>query len=147
MRKKNTVSSMTKEVWKAFNHNLLTHSAAHYLMSVHKIQNRKGYARLTDIANELNISAASASQSLKALLAKNFIKENEDKFFLLTDFGLEKIELVEKNKALTLKFFTEVLGVSEKQADTDSCKIEHLLSPETSDRLAEFLEIFSANKK
>ena len=131
---------MTQEVWKAFNQNLLSHSAAHYLMAVHVIQNRKGYARLTDISSELNISAASASQSLKTLLNKNLIKENEDKFFQLTDFGLKQIELVEKNKQLALTFFTEILGVSFEQADTDSCKIEHLLSAETSEKLEKFLK-------
>jgi len=131
---------MSQEVWKQFNQNPLSHSAAHYLMAVHDIQNRKGYARLTDIAEQLNISAASASQSLKTLLNKNFIQENEDKFFLLTDMGLQQIELVEKNKALALKFFTDILGVSFDQADTDSCKIEHLLSPETSAKLEAFLD-------
>lgn len=130
---------MTDEVWKQFHQNPLTHSAAHYLMAVHEIQDRKGYARLTDIAERLNISAASASQSLKTLLSKKFIQENEDKFFLLTDMGRNQIELVEKNKELSLRFFTEVLGVSFEQADTDSCKIEHLLSPETSEKLADFL--------
>ena len=131
---------MTKEVWKKFNENPLTHSAAHYLMAVHVIQNRKGYARLTDISSELNISAASASQSLKTLLNKELIKENEDKFFQLTTYGLQQIELVEKNKQLSLEFFTKILGVSFAQADTDSCKIEHLLSAETSQKLEAFLQ-------
>lgn len=134
---------MDSDVWKQFQKNPLSHSAAHYLMAVHLIQNRKGYARLTDIAEQLNISSASASQSLKTLLAKNLIKENEDKFFLLTERGLQQIQLVEKNKQLTLTFFTDILGVSFAQADTDSCKIEHLLSPETSNKLETFMKSYT----
>ena len=67
-------------------------------------------------------------------------RENEDKFFQLTNFGLQQIELVEKNKQLALTFFTKILGVSFEQADTDSCKIEHLLSAETSEKLEKFLK-------
>ncbi|PID70872.1 hypothetical protein CSB37_00040 [bacterium DOLZORAL124_38_8] len=127
------------DIWKEYKQNPLSHSAAHYLMSIRQIEERKGYARLTDISFDLNISAASASQSLKSLLNKNLIKENEDKFFQLTPKGLTLIKAVEKTQKLALKFFTEILGVSPEQAETDACKIEHLLSPETSEKLEQFL--------
>ncbi len=137
---------MMNDVWKEFEQNPLTHSGAHYLMTVHEIQGRKGYARTTDIAKELEISAPSCSQSLKGLVKKGLIYENEDKFFLLTDFGLSQVQLVEKNKQVLLTFFRDILGVSEGQADTDSCKMEHLMSQETSEKLCQFLSLLDSDE-
>jgi Mn-dependent DtxR family transcriptional regulator len=138
--------SMNEEVWKEFNDNPLSHSEAHYLMTVHELEERKGYARATDIAKALNISAPSCTQSLKKLLKKNLVKINEDKFYLLTDKGRQEVILVEKNKEMLLKFFTIVLGVSFENADTDSCKIEHLLSKETSYKLCQFMGLMQSGR-
>ena len=54
--------------------------------------------------------------------------------------GLEIAQSVEVKKAGFKSFLTDVLGVSAEQAEIDSCKIEHLISHETSDRLARFME-------
>jgi len=42
-------------------------------------------------------------------------------------------------KAAVQAFLTDVLNVSALQAEIDSCKIEHLVSEETLERLNEFL--------
>ena len=132
------------DVWKEFEQNPLTHSGAHYLMTIHEIAERKGYARTTDVAKALEISVPSCSQSLKSLVKKGLVYENEDKFFLLTDFGLTQVRLVEKNKEILFAFFRDVLGVGEHQADTDSCKMEHLMSAETSEKLCQFLTLLNS---
>ena len=136
---------MSDSVWKAFEQNPLTHSAAHYLMTVHEIQDTNGYARVTDVAKALDISLPSCSQSLKNLEKKGWLTENEDKFFVLTDIGLAQVELVEKNKVVLLTFFRDILGVSEERADVDSCKMEHLVSPETSKKLCHFLQALQSD--
>jgi len=38
------------------------------------------------------------------------------------------------------KFLTETLGVSEKNAEEDACRIEHILSDETYSKLKSFIE-------
>ena len=109
-------------------------------MAIHQLTNSESGARLTDIAEHLHIAAASASQSLKTLVSKELVTESNDKLYQLTAQGLQQIQLVEKNKKLCLQFFKEVLKVSDKQADEDSCKIEHLISAETSKKLEVFLK-------
>lgn len=137
---------MNEEVWKEFNDNPLSHSEAHYLMTVHELEERKGYARATDVSRALNISVPSCTQSLKKLLKKKLVQTNEDKFYLLTDKGRKEVLLVEKNKEMLLKFFTAILGVSYEQSDTDSCKIEHLLSRETSYKFCQFMGLMQSGR-
>ena len=56
-------------------------------------------------------------------------------------------EQILKNKALFMDFFVNFLGVDKAQADADSCKIEHLISPETGHALEQFLHKARAQKK
>jgi len=138
---------MAKEVWKEFEDNLLTHSAAHYLMTIHGLLQERGYARVTDIARELNITRGSCSISLKPLKRRGLVLEDDNKFLHLSDEGKMLAELVERNDELLEFFFRDVLQVNDDQAEIDACKVEHLLSLETSLRLAHFVELIKAGGK
>lgn len=128
------------EVWKKFEANAITHSAAHHLIAIHELKEERGYARVTDIAKHLNITTGSVSINLKGLKAKGLIEEDDNKFLSLTSDGLEIASAVMKTKEALVKFFTEILGVSDSQADIDACKVEHLLSAETSIKLRKYLK-------
>ena len=123
---------MSTEVWKSFEENQLTHSAAHYLMTIYDLLLDKGYARVTDVAKRLNITRGSCSISLKALKKKGLVEEDENRFLRLSVEGRRLAELVEYNDQLLEFFFRDFLGVSPDQAEIDACKIEHLLSIESS---------------
>jgi Mn-dependent DtxR family transcriptional regulator len=138
---------MVKEVWKSFDENTLTHSAAHYLMTIHDLLESQGYARVTDIAKQLNITRGSCSISLKPLKKRGLVVEDHNKFLLLSDEGKRLARIVEKNDELLETFFTEVLGVDQDQAEMDACKIEHLLSIETSIKLCSFIEFVRSDNK
>jgi DtxR family Mn-dependent transcriptional regulator len=138
---------MTKEVWKSFDENALTHSAAHYLMTIHELLAAQGYARVTDIAKQLNITRGSCSISLKPLKRRGLVVEDHNKFLSLSEEGQRLALIVEKNDELLTTFFKDVLGVNEDQAEIDACKIEHLLSIETSIKLCSFIELIKSDQK
>lgn len=131
---------MSREVWKEFEDNPLTHSAAHYLMTIHELLQTQGYARVTDIAKRLNITRGSCSISLKPLKRRGWVLEDPNKFLLLSDEGRRLAMVVEQNDELLEVFFRDVLGVDAEQAEIDACKIEHLLSVESSVKLATFIK-------
>lgn len=139
--------NMTKEIWKSFEENLLTHSAAHYLMTIHTLLAEHGYARVTDIAKHLSITRGSCSISLRPLKKRGLVVEDENKFLQLSDEGKRLAELVERNDELLEAFFRDVLGVAPEQAEIDACKIEHLLSIETSVALANFIHLIRSNNR
>lgn len=58
------------KTWKYFEKNELTHSAAHYLMTIHELKEKDGYARLSDIASHMDITAGSCSITLGKLKEK-----------------------------------------------------------------------------
>lgn len=137
---------MAKEVWKSFEENQLTHSAAHYLMTVNALIREQGYARVTDIAKSLNITRGSCSISLRPLKKRGLVLEDDNKFLQLSEEGKRLAELVERNDELLETLFRDVLGVEPDQAEIDACKIEHLLSIETSVRLSNFIHLMQSNK-
>ncbi len=138
---------MAREVWKSFEENQLTHSAAHYLMTINHLLQDQGYARVTDIAKSLNITRGSCSISLKPLKRRKLVIEDTNKFLQLSKEGKRLAEVVERNDELLEALFRDILGVDEEQAEIDACKMEHLLSLETSVKLARFLKNAKPGKK
>lgn len=138
------MTTMPEEVWKEYEDNALTHSAAHYLMTIKELLELQGYARVTDIAKRLNITRGSCSISLKALKKRGYVVEDENRFLRLSPEGMRLAEMVERNDELLEKFFKNVLGVDPDQAEVDACKIEHLLSIESSIRLESFIRTWES---
>lgn len=128
----------TVDVWKEFSDNIVTHSAAHHLLAILELTDSRGYARVTDVAKHLSITTGSASTNLKSLKQKGFVNEDENKFLSLSQTGRDLAEAILNRRQVLQSFFTEVLGVSEKQAEIDACKTEHLLSMETTKKMANF---------
>lgn len=135
---------MSQDVWKEFEDNQITHSAAHYLMAIRQLLDDHGYARVTDIAKALNITRGSCSISLKPLKKRGLVVEDENRFLKLSEEGQRLAELVELNDKLLELLFGEVLGVDADQAEIDACKIEHLLSIEVSTRLSAFVKLWNS---
>ena len=55
--------------------------------------------------------------------------------------------VVEKNDEMLEAFLRDVLGVDAEQAEIDACKLEHLLSLESSMKLAAFVQFLNADRK
>jgi DtxR family Mn-dependent transcriptional regulator len=130
------------EIWKEFEANDITHSAAHHLLAILELREKRGYARVTDVAKELEITTGSASINLKALKAKNLIVEDENKFLSLSPQGEAIARAVHMRKNILHEFLVKILKVSAEQAEIDSCKTEHLISAETAQKLQEFTDAY-----
>lgn len=128
------------DVWKQFEENAITHSAAHHLLAILELRQKRGYARVTDVAKHLNITTGSASTNLKSLKARGLIIEDENRFLTLSEEGEALARAVVMRKDVFYRFLVEVIEVSEEQAEIDACKTEHLISVETARKLQAFLE-------
>lgn len=133
--------------WRAFEENELTHSVAHYLMAIDQLRKEFGYARVTDVAGKLNISRGAASLALSQLKERKLVTEDPNRFLLLTKEGEILAHTVEHNFALLTYFFEKILGVDSEIARADACKMEHLISPESSLSLTRFLNILFSDPK
>lgn len=138
---------MEKHTWKEFGKNKLTHSNAHYLMAIKGLIDSQGYARLSDIAKELNISKGSLSISLRPLVKKGMVSEDKNKHLSLTPLG-ETLAINIKNTYYVAKtFFTKILGVDAETAKIDACKIEHLLNPKITNEMIKLVKSLEEDEK
>ena len=104
-----------------------------------------GWARVSDIARELCITRGSVSINLRALKKRGYVATDEHRMVKLSPKGSEIVQAIKIRKTLLKSFLTEVIGVSEHQAEIDSCKIEHLISQETSEQLSRFIEQYKTS--
>ncbi len=128
------------DIWKQFEENNITHSAAHHLTAILELREKRGYARVTDVAKYLNITTGSASTNLKSLKSKSLISEDENRFLALTPEGEALAKAVINRKKILIRFLTDVLDVESEQAEIDACKTEHLISSETARKLSQFTD-------
>ncbi len=136
-----------KETWKKFEENELTHSNAHYLMAIFELLKKNGYARAIDVAKYLDITRGSATIALNKLKQRGYIIEDENKFFKLTAIGTDLVNGVFSKRHILEQFLTEVLHLSPENAEIDACKIEHLISHETGEKLLSFMGFFQSGRE
>ena len=105
-------------------------SAEDYLEMILMLREQKGYTRSIDIASALGVTKPSVSFAMKRLRENGYILMGEDNYITLTDTGMEIAQRIyDRHKALTR--FLLMLGVDEKTAREDACKIEHDISDTT----------------
>ena len=118
---------------------VLTSSMEDYLEAVLMIQQRHGYVRCVDVAEQLGVSKHSVCRAVKELSKSGHIVKKPDGTLSLTEIGLQLAEQIyEKHR-----FFTEQLiavGVDPKTAEQDACSIEHAISAESFQKLKDALE-------
>lgn len=107
-------------------------SAENYLETILILSQRKGKGevRSIDIVNELEFSKPSVSVAMKNLRENGYITVDKDGYIRLTDKGLEIAEKMYERHTLLSQWLIK-LGVDEKVAVEDACRMEHVISAES----------------
>ncbi|MBE6592282.1 MAG: metal-dependent transcriptional regulator [Ruminococcaceae bacterium] len=110
-----------------------------YLEAILVIRKESASCRCVDVAAYMEYSKPSVSIAMAKLESEGYIDRREDGQLYLTPSG-EKIacEVLEKHSFLTS--FFQSIGVSEKTAREDACKLEHSLSAESYEKFKEWFE-------
>lgn len=104
-------------------------SAEMYLETI-LVLSKQGDVRSIDIARAMNFSRPSVSVTVHNLEKEHYISINENGTIKLEKTGKEIAERIyERHTVLTDLLIS--IGVSEKTASEDACKIEHDISVET----------------
>ena len=118
---------------------IIKESAENYLEAILMIKKKKGNVRSIDIANQLNFTKPSVSVAMKAFREEEYITMDSDGSINLTEKGRKIAEGIYERHEIIAKALI-ALGVSEKTAYEDSCKVEHDISDETFEKLKEHLK-------
>lgn len=117
----------------------LRESTEDYLEAILNIKSEQGYVRSVDVATHMNVTKPSVSYATKKLKQNGYISTDANGMILLTDKG-QKVANDIWTRHKTLSSFFISLGVKEKQALKDACKVEHDLSEETFNAIKKFVE-------
>ena len=126
--------------------NSLSQSSEDYLETIHVIKNEKGDVRIKDIANNLEVSLPSVTVAIKKLARQDLVLYEKYGLVKLTSAGEKIAKDTYKKHKILLRFFTEILGIDEKTASVDACKMEHGLSRKTLNKLILFVNKMKGDK-
>ena len=105
-------------------------SAEDYLETILMLNQRMGRVRSIDVVNELGYTKASVSIAMKKLRENGYIAVDGEGNLTLLEPGREIAERIYSRHRLLTHFFMQ-LGVDEKTATDDACRIEHVISDES----------------
>ena len=114
-------------------------SGEDYLEAVLILQKKQGMVRSIDLARHMGFSKPSVSHAVGVLKSGGFLTVDDDGFLHLTAIGLGIAEKIYERHL----FFTEQLvfmGFDRNFAEQDACRIEHVISDESFQKLKETLE-------
>ncbi len=114
-------------------------SAEDYLEAMLMMKEKYGYIRSIDVAEVLNVTKPSVSYATKRLRENNYITMDKDGLITLTDTGMDIAKRIyQRHKVLTAWLIS--IGVEEKTAIADACKIEHDLSEMTFHAICNYIK-------
>ena len=115
-------------------------SGEDYLETILILHKNTGFVRSIDIANELGYSKPSVSRAVGILKSDGYITVEPNGQIILTDSGRNKAEQVYERHLMLRSFLSHILGVSTENSEQDACRMEHILSEETYEKLKDFVE-------
>ena len=118
---------------------LIKESAENYLEAILVLNQKKGYVRSIDVANELGFTKPSVSVAMKRFREDGYITIDKDGRISLTEKGMEIANRVYERHQVIAKVLM-MIGVDEDIAYEDSCKIEHDISEQTFEKLKDYLK-------
>ncbi len=116
-------------------------SAEDYLERIHELIEDKGYARVVDIALSLKVKQASVTSMVQKLAEAGYLKYEKYRGLILTERGREVARTIQKRHETLSRFFS-LFGLDAETQRQDIEGIEHHLSPDTVDVLADLAQFF-----
>lgn len=118
----------------------LFESGEMYLETILILSKENKEVRSIDISRMMNFSKPSVSRAVNKLKDFNYIDIDTNGSITLTDKGMDlAVNIYDKHIALTS--ILKKIGVDEKKASEDACRIEHVISDESFLALRKYFNI------
>ncbi|MEN2766010.1 transcriptional regulator MntR [Ornithinibacillus xuwenensis] len=123
-----------------------TPSMEDYIEIIYNLIDSKGYARVSDIAEALDVHPSSVTKMVQKLDKDDYLLYEKYRGFILTDKGKKVGERLVFRHEL-LEDFLEIIGVEQENIYNDVEGIEHHLSWNSIDRLGDLVKYFKMDSK
>ena len=101
-----------------------------YLETIYFLSKQSNHVRAIDVGEHMGYSKPSVSRAMSLLKSGSYITVDRDGSIHLTESGREIAEKIYERHTMLTGFLVS-LGVDEKIAAEDACKIEHSISDES----------------
>ena len=119
---------------------MIKESGENYLETILLLERRNGIVRLVDIANELGVSKPSVNRAMGVLKKDGYILQELYGDITLTKAGRDRASgILKRHKSIT-DFLSQVLGGDAETAENDACRIEHVISQQTAERIIQYMK-------
>ena len=119
----------------------LQESGEMYLESIYVLSKQSGSVRSIDISEYMGYSKPSVSRAVGLLKSGGYIVMDNENFITLTDSGRAIAEKIYDRHTVLTEMLVR-LGVSEKTASEDACRMEHTVSDESFEAIKRHVEQF-----
>ena len=119
----------------------LQESGEMYLETIYKLSKQMGTVRSIDVVEHMGYSKPSVSRAVGLLKQGGYLTVEDNGALHLTDAGREIGEKIYTRHTILTSLLTR-LGVDEKTAAEDACKMEHAISDTTFDAIRKHLQQF-----
>ncbi len=110
-----------------------------YLETIYVLQKKSGKVRSVDISEHMNYSKPSVSRAVGLLKKGEYIVVDKDGYISLTENGRCTAEKIYERHTVLSNMLIQ-LGVSEKTAMEDACRLEHAISDESFEAIKKHIE-------
>lgn len=117
----------------------LTFTMENYLEAIYELSSDGTGARISDIAERLGVTKASANSAMSTLSEKGLIINEKYREIFLTPPGRELAEFTSKKHYVIQQFLVTILNVDAVIADKDACAMEHVISSDSVYAMQEFI--------
>ncbi|MGC8636359.1 MAG: metal-dependent transcriptional regulator [Thermoprotei archaeon] len=104
-----------------------------YLLAMYELLESHGEARLSEIAQILEIAPSSVEEKLAKMAASGLVRKNKRGAFELTDEGMEKALKIVRKHRLAEVLLTDILGMPWAEAHEESRVLEHAIDEKIAD--------------
>ncbi|MBQ7896808.1 MAG: metal-dependent transcriptional regulator [Clostridia bacterium] len=117
----------------------LQESGEMYLETIYVLTKKNKAVRSIDVAEHMGYSKPSVSRAVGLLKQGGYVVADKEGYLTLTDAGIEAAnKIYERHTVISSVLIA--LGVDEKTATDDACRIEHVISDRSFDAMKRYLE-------
>ncbi|MBR4719917.1 MAG: metal-dependent transcriptional regulator [Lachnospiraceae bacterium] len=121
----------------------LQESGEMYLETIYVLSQKSNAVRGIDIADYLGYSKPSVSRAVGLLKDEGLVKKDSDGYYKLTEAGESLAKCIYERHTVLTKLLIN-LGVDEKTASEDACRVEHYISDKTFDAIKAHMKQYGA---
>lgn len=114
---------------------MLSQSLEDYLEAIKILKEEKKVIRVKDISGFLKVKNPSVVAALNILAKNGYVKHEKYGYVEFTAKGEKKAEQIYKKHRVIVKFLNRNLQIPIDIAKKDACKIEHVISSETYEKI------------